>query len=294
MNEEAKEALNESITDSKGKIQLAEDFPLGPKNCALCIKYRSALGCSNECPVKAKTGMNGCEGTPYSKIVKAKKALIEALEEEDDFLRSLREPEPKEEPKPRHIPNVGDWIRMTQDAHGCKNGMAYKVVEVDKTCTYTYGDTLPIKVLSLFGVERWIPYDTFEPWTPRIGERVRVKEELQPCGLTVFGSHKQARGKICTVLGLESDGGVKLEDGDVNLYYDPSWLEPVTEPEKPTTCEAPKPKPPKADRRLIVQARIAQAEAEADNADATLSAEQVDAIFKKHGADKASVEEYLS
>jgi len=81
----------------------------GPSTCGLCAKYRVELCNSRDfdiacdgCPVKKKTGLDGCRSTPYSDYSKATETwdLISNIVPEDvrqlaknelEFLKSLKE-----------------------------------------------------------------------------------------------------------------------------------------------------------------------------------------------------------
>ncbi len=92
----------------EGKI---EEIKTGPHSCALCQLYTSfinkavtALDTCTDCPVMEKTGLDGCEGTPYNEVDDAisfyeegkDKVIVEAVEKELSFLVSLLEDKKKE------------------------------------------------------------------------------------------------------------------------------------------------------------------------------------------------------
>ena len=79
---------------------------------ALCRKYKTGRGpCSCECPIKARTGKDRCEGSPWDDVYEALLAdlfetdagdnlarklmgdVIYAVEEMTDFLDGLEDPE---------------------------------------------------------------------------------------------------------------------------------------------------------------------------------------------------------
>jgi len=68
-------------------------------SCAFCVLY-SAHGNCTGCPIATKTGHGSCVGTPYynTRLPKSKDVCyaIRVFEKEVEFLKSLREPEPKE------------------------------------------------------------------------------------------------------------------------------------------------------------------------------------------------------
>lgn len=117
MDQKTRDALEASIKHHEEC--LAESRPdliqLGVKSCALCRQFykydreNNELNCDG-CPVKERTGENGCEGSPYedafdlmltweSSEEEADRDRYRAAEQcEIDFLKSLR---PKdEEPTP--------------------------------------------------------------------------------------------------------------------------------------------------------------------------------------------------
>jgi hypothetical protein len=65
-------ALLASIAHHKTNLRAAEpyDVRLGSDECALCGLFIDKLRCGN-CPVKLKTGEEGCVGSPYEELSKA-------------------------------------------------------------------------------------------------------------------------------------------------------------------------------------------------------------------------------
>lgn len=75
MTEQALAALKESIEHWRrlytGKLKFGEG--IGPRDCALCRQFNKIYystqdgrqGNCDGCPVKERTGLNGCVGTPY-------------------------------------------------------------------------------------------------------------------------------------------------------------------------------------------------------------------------------------
>lgn len=90
--------------EANTELALAGGLPLlGADKCALCALYFQEYDLTQSChgcPVMEATGESGCKGTPYSTVgmlVHQRKmgyhvpkgALVEACEEEVEFLRSL-------------------------------------------------------------------------------------------------------------------------------------------------------------------------------------------------------------
>lgn len=79
-----------------------KDAKLGPSNCALCRIFRKRncddYGFCRGCPVAEKTGLPGCNGTPYIDLVKAHHEWMDAgTGEEAAFARkAFREAEVQE------------------------------------------------------------------------------------------------------------------------------------------------------------------------------------------------------
>ena len=80
-------------------IRAGKEYP-GPSECAFCIEYWSVWGCSNNCPVKKRTGLDGCAETPHGEAEyiynsienKRHRRLSEfrkAVQAEIDFLEGL-------------------------------------------------------------------------------------------------------------------------------------------------------------------------------------------------------------
>ncbi len=65
MDERTRDALNRAIRhwafNEEGPIELAA---VGPDACPLCALFIAKIDCAG-CPVAARTGKPGCEGSPY-------------------------------------------------------------------------------------------------------------------------------------------------------------------------------------------------------------------------------------
>lgn len=97
MDTETLEALEGSIAKWRG-IVAATVMNEGAQNCPLCQKFNRTVnvlalpGCQ-DCPVKMKTGLAGCGGTPYEDYEEAGDDEVEqakAARAELAFLESLR------------------------------------------------------------------------------------------------------------------------------------------------------------------------------------------------------------
>lgn len=108
MNEKTLKALRQSVEKWRKNQEATRpgDAALGPLNCALCAMFRvvhaaSEIDCSG-CPVKERTGEDGCGGTPYSDAQEAhsdwcceegnvllRSVFREASKDEVKFLESL-------------------------------------------------------------------------------------------------------------------------------------------------------------------------------------------------------------
>ena len=115
----ALKALKASIHDKWEPIIAGNGLDGGTDNCPLCnIYFRIDVGfeCSISCPVKAKTGLDLCYGTPYEKWILLSHTL--KLNDQDDgynltpgqkrravaeldFLKSLLPKKPKKKPGSR-------------------------------------------------------------------------------------------------------------------------------------------------------------------------------------------------
>lgn len=99
MTPETLKALKGSIEKWR-RIVEGTGWDYGPRNCPLCIMFRDwdddGVNSCGGCPVKERTGKDGCEDTPYEAYVDAEGTIGEkaAARAELDFLRSLL---PKEE-----------------------------------------------------------------------------------------------------------------------------------------------------------------------------------------------------
>ena len=101
MNEPLEQSI--AVWVKKLDIQHPNDLNLGADACPLCQVYRTTThGTCVGCPVKQRTGRTSCIGSPYHRVTDAKdltdKGLMPLTElktyiqEEIDFLKSLREP----------------------------------------------------------------------------------------------------------------------------------------------------------------------------------------------------------
>ena len=64
MNPETRKALEGSIEKWEKIVRSTEEKDRGTANCPLCRLFFSP-DCAG-CPVKEKTGMHGCQGSPYN------------------------------------------------------------------------------------------------------------------------------------------------------------------------------------------------------------------------------------
>lgn len=102
MDDKTLTALKQSIEkwERNTVAETPNEFTLGPRNCPLCEMFwqRECLGC----PVRDRTNLSGCLGTPYDRTVSARMWWIDnpsdatlrekahdAARDEVDFLRSL-------------------------------------------------------------------------------------------------------------------------------------------------------------------------------------------------------------
>jgi hypothetical protein len=111
MTPEAKQALEKSIEHWE-RLAANRRLPgekVGRDHCNLCILYNYSGSDCEGCPVKEKTGREGCMRTPYDKIAHlnmmtpssyASQEFLEVAKEELLFLKSLL---PKEEPEELEI-----------------------------------------------------------------------------------------------------------------------------------------------------------------------------------------------
>jgi len=74
----------------------------GGDNCALCFRYVDDYwyNICSECPIYKRTGMTLCQNTPYISVVDAihsqdKSGLIKAIDDEIEFLKSLKKEDDK-------------------------------------------------------------------------------------------------------------------------------------------------------------------------------------------------------
>jgi hypothetical protein len=94
MSPETLEALKGSI-EKWEKIVAGTGADYGPNNCPLCKMFRKSRGewwdmTCDGCPVKAHTGKDGCEDTPYDSFEGSYKDDEEAAARAElEFLRSL-------------------------------------------------------------------------------------------------------------------------------------------------------------------------------------------------------------
>lgn len=99
MDERTAQALEESIKHWEENVERAErneGLLLGPDDCALCGLFwkKDCVGC----PVSERTGKLSCDGSPYYDVSTAMTnvARVSACLDELNFLKSLREEQPKE------------------------------------------------------------------------------------------------------------------------------------------------------------------------------------------------------
>lgn len=112
MDPETSKALEDSI-EAWRKIVAGTAPVHGSEGCPLCDKFLSTkkYPLCNDCPVKARTGHDGCKGTPYYSTY-IKRGVVPSTPEERaaalaelEFLISLREPSTsKAEPEPVKVP----------------------------------------------------------------------------------------------------------------------------------------------------------------------------------------------
>jgi len=81
---------------SNANFMIIESMLTRPGNCALCFRYYD-LDCEG-CPVYKRTGYTECSDTPYVNVCRAirdrnKIILLEAIDDEIEFLKSLKEDE---------------------------------------------------------------------------------------------------------------------------------------------------------------------------------------------------------
>ena len=102
MDSKTLDALKASIAhwqENLAKAKAGKRFELGSSECALCGLF--AEDDCNGCPVKDKTKIFGCIGTPYYKVRnvllyrRQSGDLAEATKDEVEFLQSLLPPEEK-------------------------------------------------------------------------------------------------------------------------------------------------------------------------------------------------------
>lgn len=100
MDTKTLDALKASIAhwqENLAKAKAGERFELGQSECALCGLF--AEDYCNGCPVRDKTEVFGCIGTPYGAVQRTWSeggpALIKATEDEVEFLQFLLPPEEK-------------------------------------------------------------------------------------------------------------------------------------------------------------------------------------------------------
>lgn len=79
------EALEGSVKHWEQVCKNPTTTPIGQKYCDLCELFW-ASGCT-QCPVRLRTGLPGCQGTPYRKFITT--LSKEAAQAELDFLKSL-------------------------------------------------------------------------------------------------------------------------------------------------------------------------------------------------------------
>src|SRR5512143_3204405 len=98
MNAKTLDALKASIAhwqENLAKAKAGERFELGVSECALCGLFAKYY--CNGCPVKGKTKIYGCIGTPYGAVQrtwsKGGPALVKSCVDEVEFLQSLLPPE---------------------------------------------------------------------------------------------------------------------------------------------------------------------------------------------------------
>lgn len=103
MNRETAIALEKSIKHWEENVaaEKTREVRLGIAACALCGLYNKINTCDG-CPVKKKTGLDGCEGTPYSWVCSTFSVWDNSKKETDrllfthaataelNFLKSLR------------------------------------------------------------------------------------------------------------------------------------------------------------------------------------------------------------